>query len=159
MLANLLMKTVTTPLLRRFGIRNILIVNGLIASAAIAACSLVSPGAPILFNGSILLAAGASRSMQLTAVTMVTFADVTAEQRTPASVLFSLAQQIGMGMGVAVGALMLNSSEMLRHAPMLGLFDFRLALVLAGVLSALAVIPYSGLAKDAGDELAGRKAS
>ena len=158
MLGNLLMKTVTNPILRRFGIRNVLVVNGLIASGAIASCALVSTGLPLVVNGLILFVAGCSRSMQFTAITMVTFADITPEQRSSASVLFSLTQQIGMGMGVAVGALMLNFSQILRHAPELGVFDFRAALVLAGLLSALASLPYASLAPDAGAEIAQGKA-
>jgi EmrB/QacA subfamily drug resistance transporter len=158
MAANLVMKTVTNPILTRFGIRAVLVVNGLIASACIAACALVSPGLPLLASGAILVLAGASRSMQFTAVTMVTFADVTPQQRQPASVVYSLTQQIGMGGGVAVGALLLTFSQRLRGAADLTVFDFRLALVLAGALSALSVISYLTLAPDAGDEISGHKA-
>jgi hypothetical protein len=89
---------------------------------------------------------------------MVTFADVTPEQRAPASVLSSLTQQIGMGMGVAVGALMLNFSQLLRGAAQLGVFDFRMALVSAGCLGALAILAYATLAADAGAEISGNRA-
>ena len=95
--------------------------------------------------------------MQVTALTMVTFADVRPEQRQPAAVVSALAQQIGMGGGVAVGALLLTVSQRLRGAADLSVFDFRVALVLAGLLSALAVASYRGLARDAGDEISGRK--
>ena len=61
------------------------------------------------------------------------------------------------GMGVAVGALMLNFSQILRGAPVLGLFDFRLALVLTGLFSALAVFPYASLPHGAGAEISGTK--
>ncbi len=159
MAANLLMKTVTNPILRRFGIRRVLVVNGLIASGGIAACALISPQLPLLINGLILVLAGASRSMQFTAITMMTFADIAPEQRAPASVLSSLTVQIGMGMGVAVGALMLNASQLLRGAPQLGVFDFRVALVLVGILSALAARPYATLAADAGAEISGNRAA
>jgi EmrB/QacA subfamily drug resistance transporter len=157
MAANLLMKTVTNRILRRFGLRDVLVVNGLVASAAICACALISPGEPRLLSGLILAAAGASRSMQFTGLTMITFADVTPQQRQPAAVLSALTQQLGMGMGVAVGALMLNFSQVLRRAPRLEVFDFRVALVLAGALSALAVIAYAGLDRDAGDEISGHR--
>jgi hypothetical protein len=70
-------------------------------------------------------------------------------------VLSSLTQQISMGMGVAVGALMLNFSRLLRGASSLALYDFRLAFVLAGVLSATAIFSYARLAADAGAEISG----
>jgi len=157
MAANLAMKTITNPILTRWGIRAVLVWNGLIASAFIAACALVAPGAPILLSGAILLLAGASRSMQFTGLTMVTFADVTPEQRQSAAVVSALTQQIGMGGGVAVGALLLTLSQALRGAANLGVVDFQIALVMAGALSALSVLSYRTLALDAGDEISGHK--
>jgi len=157
MLANLVMKTVTNPILTRFGIKAVLVWNGLIASACIAACALVSPSQPVLLTWAILAVAGASRSMQFTGVTMVTFADVRPEQRQPAAVLSALTQQVGMGAGVAVGALLLTFSQRLRGSETLATTDFQTALVLAGVLSALAVLSYMTLDADVGDEISGHK--
>jgi EmrB/QacA subfamily drug resistance transporter len=156
MLANLLMKTVTTPILAAIGIRNALIWSTLVSGLGIALCGFVSPTAYLWLNGVILAFAGAGRSMQLTAITMVNFADIAPPQRQPASVLSSLTQQIGMGAGVAIGALLLTISQSTRGGEMLALPDFRLALVLAGVLSASAACFYAGLARDVGDEISGR---
>ncbi len=158
MAANLAMKTITNPILRRFGMRNVLVVNCAIASLGIAACAVISPTLPLALSGLILVLAGASRSMQFTAITFVTFADIAPEERAAASVLSSLTQQISMGMGVSVGALMLNFSRLLRHAPDLNLHDFRLAFVAAGALGALALFSYTRLAADAGAEISGHRA-
>ncbi len=158
MAANLAMKTITNPILRRFGMRTVLVVNCAIASVGIAACAAISPSLPMALSGLILVLAGASRSMQFTALTFVTFADIAPEERASASVLSSLTQQISMGMGVSVGALMLNFSRLLRHAPDLSLHDFRLAFVAAGLLGALAMLSYTRLAADAGAEISGHRA-
>ena len=158
MSANLLMKTVTNPILRRFGIRNVLLYNGALASASIALCALLSPALPALVGALILVLAGASRSMQFTAITFVTFADIAPDERASASVLFSLMQQIGMAMGVAIGALMINASHLLRGGQSLSVADFQIALVLAGVLSALALFSYAGLEASAGAEITGHGA-
>ena len=157
MAANLVMKTITNPILTRVGIKAVLVWNGLIASTFIAACAVVAPAVPLWLSGVVLVLAGASRSMQFTALTMVTFADVGPQQRQPAAVVSALTQQIGMGGGVAVGALLLTVSQRLRGAASLTVADFQAALVLAGVLSALAVISYMSLAPDAGDEISGHK--
>jgi EmrB/QacA subfamily drug resistance transporter len=157
MLANLVMKTITNPILTRWGIKAVLVWNGLIASAFIAACALVSPSAPLALSWAILAFAGASRSMQFTGLTMVTFADVKPEQRQPAAVVSALTQQVGMGGGVAVGALLLTFSQRLHGSATLTAADFQAALVLAGGLSALAVLSYMTLAPDAGDEISGHK--
>lgn len=45
-LGNLGMKTVTTPTLRRFGFRSVLVFNGVIASLSIMACAVISPQTP-----------------------------------------------------------------------------------------------------------------
>ncbi len=157
MAANLGMKLFTNRIMKRYGIRSVLLVNGAIASAGIAACALLSPTLPFVFSVAILLLAGASRSMQFTGITFISFADTAPEERASASVLASLSQQISMGMGVAVGALMLNFSRVVRGSADLSVYDFRLALVLAGVLSSLALFSYSGLAVDAGAEISGHK--
>jgi MFS family permease len=156
MLANLLMKTATTPILASIGIRNALIWSSLVSGVGIALCGFVSPQADLLLNGVILAFAGAGRSMQLTAITMVNFADIAPPQRQPASVLSSLTQQIGMGAGVAVGALLLTFSQTVRSGSVLALPDFRLALLLTGLIGASAALFYQGLARDVGDEISGR---
>jgi EmrB/QacA subfamily drug resistance transporter len=157
MAANLSMKAVTNPILRRWGLRRVAVVNTVIASAGIAGCAAISPTAPMLVSGLILAIAGASRSMQFTAIAMITFADVTPAQRAPAAVVAALTQQVGSSMGVAVGVLMLNFSQFLRRAPHLEAFDFRAAFVLAGALSALAAISYASLDKDVGAEISGHR--
>jgi EmrB/QacA subfamily drug resistance transporter len=157
MSANLGMKAITNPILRRFGMRRVLMVNAAIASLGIAGCALISPSLPYAFTAALLVVAGASRSMQFTAITFIAFADIAPEERASASVLSSLTQQISMGMGVAVGALMLNFSRQLRGAASLSLTDFRVALVLAGVLSAIAIFSYATLASDAGAEITGHR--
>jgi alkanesulfonate monooxygenase SsuD/methylene tetrahydromethanopterin reductase-like flavin-dependent oxidoreductase (luciferase family) len=58
-------------ILRRFGFRRVLVVNGLIAAAGIVGCALITPDLPLLLRGLILMLAGASRSMQFTAITMI----------------------------------------------------------------------------------------
>ncbi|MDE2261330.1 MAG: MFS transporter [Gammaproteobacteria bacterium] len=155
MLANLLMKAATNPIVRRFGMRRVLLVNGAVTAAGIAACALISPALPALLTGAILLLSGASRSMQFSAITYTTFAEVGPQERSSASVLSSLTQQIATGLGVALAALLLNFSRLLRHAASLGPFDFRAALVLMGVFGALALFSYAGLAETTGAEVSG----
>jgi EmrB/QacA subfamily drug resistance transporter len=159
MLANLLMKAATNPIVRRFGMRRILIVNGALTAAGVGACALISPGLPAALTGTILLLAGASRSMQFSALTYTTFAEIGPQERSPASILSALAQQVANGVGVALAALLLNFSRLLRHAATLGPFDFRLALVLMGIFGALALFSYAGLPEGTGAEVSGHRAS
>ena len=151
------MKAFTNPILRRFGIRRVLVANGAISSAAIACCALVSPTLPLPASGLLLVLAGASRSMQFSSITFVTFADIPSQERSSANAVFALMQQMCTGIGVAVAALLLNFSRLFRHAPSLTPPDFQFALVATGVLGALAVFAYAGLPQDAGAEITGHK--
>jgi EmrB/QacA subfamily drug resistance transporter len=113
---NLLMKTVTTPALRLFGFRNVLIGNGVLAGASILACAAVSPTTPAAVTVMVLLAAGLTRSMQFTALATLTFADIEPRLRGSSSTLSSMLQQVSVGMGVAVAAVLINVSQSLRGA-------------------------------------------
>ena len=88
-LGNLGMKTVTTPTLRRFGFRSVMVVNGIIASASIMACGAISPQTPQALVVALMLIAGLSRSMQFTALNTLAFADIDAAQRSSAATLSS----------------------------------------------------------------------
>ena len=155
MLANFLMKAATNPIVRRFGMRKVLLVNGAITAAGIAACAFIYPGLPALLTGAILLLSGGSRSMQFSALTYTTFAEIAPEERSSASILSSLAMQIANGVGVALAALLLNFSRLLRHAASLAPLDFRLALVLMGIFGAFAVFSYASLPEGTGAEVSG----
>jgi EmrB/QacA subfamily drug resistance transporter len=155
MAANLLTKLITNQIMRRFGIRSVLVSTSIMAGISIALCACIVPGSYPSLNGAILALAGAGRSLQLTAITMVNFADIGPAQRQPASVFSSLTQQIGMGAGVAVGALLLTSSQSFRGALSPDIVDFRFAFVLAGVLSTLAVFSFLSLSRTVGDEISG----
>lgn len=156
MLANFLMKAVTNPIVRRFGMRKVLLVNGAITAAGIAACALITPGLPSWLTGAILLLSGGSRSLQFSTMTYTTFAEIGPEERSSASILSSLAMQVANGVGVALAALLLNFSRLLRHATTLEPFDFRLALVLMGAFGALAVFYYASLPEGTGAEVSGQ---
>ena len=93
--------------------------------------------------------------MQFSALTYTTFADIGPEERSSASILSSLAMQIANGVGVALAALLLNFSRLLRHAASLAPFDFRVTLVLMGVFGALAVFSYASLPEGTGAEVSG----
>src|SRR5664279_2189818 len=98
---NLLMKPGTTPVLRRFGFRPVLLVNGIINSAAIAACAALSAETPLALAALILFIGGMTRSMQFTALNTIAFADVPQRAMANANTLFSTAFQLAMGLGVA----------------------------------------------------------
>ena len=158
-IGNLAAKTVTTPTLRRFGFRSVLVVNGLLAGLSTAACGLLAPATPYAAIVAILFIAGATRSMQFTALATLAFADVDADRRSSATTISSMSQQLSMVFGVAVAAGCLNLFQMWRGAPALGLADFHAALFLVGAVICLASLYFLILTRDAGAEVSGHRQS
>jgi EmrB/QacA subfamily drug resistance transporter len=156
-IGNLAMKTVTTPLLKQFGFRAILIFNGLIASLSLAACSLLSAGSSEVIAFALLFIAGLSRSMQFTALNTLTFADTTAAQRTSASTISSMLQQMSMLLGVAVSAIVLNLSQMAHGNATTSLTDFRIAFFVVGIIGVVSALRFVVLPANAGEEVSGHK--
>ena len=156
-IGNLVMKTVTTPTLRRFGFRSVLVVNGCLAGLSTAACGLLGPDTGYGVIIAVLLVAGATRSMQFTALATLAFADVDADRRSSATTITSMSQQLSMVFGVAVAAGCLTLLQMSRGAPTLGLADFHAVLMLMGALIGLASLYFLALKPDAGAEVSGHR--
>ncbi len=156
-LGNLSMKTVTTPLLARFGFRTVLFFNGLIAALTIAACGFLVPETPRVVIYALLFMTGLSRSMQFTALNTIAFADITSAQRSSASTLSSMLQQVSMLLGVAIAAAVLNVSAAVRGLGDPGLVDFRWAFVVIGAIGVVSSLRFLQLPDDAGAEVSGHK--
>lgn len=152
---NLLMKTVTTPALRYFGFRTVLIANGVLAGAAMIACAFLTPATSTVIVVAVLLIAGLTRSMQFTALATLAFADIEPHQRASSATLSSMVQQVGVGVGVAVAAILINLSEAWRGAAHLALADFRFAFLVVGGVALAASLLFLRLAPDAGAEVSG----
>jgi EmrB/QacA subfamily drug resistance transporter len=155
MLGNLSMKTITTPILQRWGFKRVLVVNSVLNGLSIIALALISPGMPFAVATVMLFFSGASRSMEFTAINTLAFADVPDDQRTGANTLSSMIHQLGFSLGVALGAALLSASLSLRGSKVLELADFRLAFVVCGLVGLSSVLWFIRLAPDAGAEVSG----
>jgi EmrB/QacA subfamily drug resistance transporter len=154
MLGNLVIKSVTTPLLRRFGFRRTLIWNGWLNVACLAAIGSIQPSLPVAVIAPLLLIAGMSRSMNFTSINTLAFADVPDAMRAHASALATLLQQVSVVLGVAVGVLVLGFARNLRGAESIALPDFRWAWAAVALIMVVAVMLYRRLPEDAGSALA-----
>lgn len=156
MTGNLVMKSVTTPVLRHFGFSRVLFVNGLLCALAIGCCGLLTPGTNRILLYALLLAAGMTRSMHFTSVNTLAFADVAPAQRATASTLSAMLTQLAFTLGVAFASLLLALSQQVRGASRLMLTDFRAAFGGAGILMLLGALWMLRLPRGAGAEVAGR---
>jgi EmrB/QacA subfamily drug resistance transporter len=156
MTGNLAMKSMTTPVLRRFGFARVLFVNGCLCALTICACGALSPGTGRALTWAILLLAGMTRSMHFTTVNTLAFADIAPAARAGASTLSAMGQQLASTLGVAFAALALALSQYARAAHGPALVDFRHALWAAASLMLIATLWTMRLPRDVGAEVSGR---
>jgi EmrB/QacA subfamily drug resistance transporter len=152
-LGNLAMKSVTTPILLRLGFRRVLVGAGIGNAGAIAAFAFVGPQTPWLALIALLIFAGCIRSMLLTGINTLMFADVTPAQRPAAASLATVSMQTAAALGVAVGAIVLAISQNWHGGTRLVLADFHAAFAAMGVFCALATVSFWRMPDDAGAEM------
>jgi len=150
------MKTFAARIIRRFGFRRILIVNSLIASALTAACGLFTPLTPFAVMIAVLLVGGFFRSLQFTATNVIAYADVDARLMSRATSLVSVAQQLSIAAGVAVGALAVEIAVQVNGTGVITAEDFHPAFFLIGAISASSALLFWTLPPDAGASMADR---
>jgi len=157
---DLSMKSVVIPLLRRFGFRQILIVNGVITAGTMVLCAMLSPGTPLTLLLLILFVHGAARSMEFTCLTTLAYSEIPPERMSRANGFLSAVMQLSTGLGVAVGAITLRMVALGRghSAAQPELHDFRWAIVLMAVLALGPVVDSLGLSKSAGASTSGHTA-
>ncbi|MGA5653293.1 MFS transporter [Rahnella contaminans] len=157
---NLAMKPFTSPILHRFRFKSIMLVNGLLNSATIFACALLTPDVPTAITLLLLFASGMTRSMQFTALNTLAFSQVPAEQMGGANTLFNTAQQLSTGLGIAIGALSLRVAEhFLPASAGMQTGTFHIAFIIIGVFSLTGTLDSLTLDPTAGDEIRRKKES
>ena len=145
---NLGIKPTTTPLLRRFGFRTVLLgaVFGSVATAALIAT--LHGDTPVVFTVALLVASGAFRSIGFTVYNTVTFADVDTADLADANTLASAIQQVAVGLGAAAGALAI------RLTLVLGLHDpYQAAFLVVAAALLIPAIEGLFLPRDVGSAL------
>jgi MFS family permease len=105
---NIGIKPATSAILRRSGFRAVLVSNGIVQAGAMFGFAVIGPGTPMVAVLGLLTVAGASRSMQFTSLGTLAFADVPQAWMAPANTWFSVSFQLGTGIGVGIGALLLQ---------------------------------------------------
>ncbi len=150
------MKWATTKFLRRFGFRTILIVNSLISAAFLAVCATFTSATPVAVMVTMLFVGGFFRSLQFTAINTIAYAEVEPQRVSRATALVSVAQQLALSSGVAVGALAVELSVRFRDNGPLSAVDFSTAFLTVAAISATSIFIFMRLSPDAGAEMANR---
>jgi hypothetical protein len=152
-------KIVTTRLLRRYGFRRVLLVNGTLTTLTIVGCAALTPSTPYTVISIVLFASGLTRSLQFSALNSLTFADVLPDQMSAANTLANVVQQLTLGFGVAAAAAAVHLAALLNGDVATGptLTDFRTAIVAAAIMAAASTLDALALSSDAGSLVSGHR--
>jgi EmrB/QacA subfamily drug resistance transporter len=140
-------------ILRRFGIKRVLLINTLIATAFIAACALFQPTSSYWFILSILVIGGFFRALQFSSLNSLAYADLGTSDMSKATGFTSVAQQMSITAGVALAALALEGARYVKGDMMLTPGDFSWAFLVVSLISASSIFMLIPLPMDAGASL------
>jgi len=149
------MKTITVFILRRFGFRTVLSINGVAASAIVVAFGLFTATTPHFLIAAVLLVSGCLRSLQFTALNAISFADIAPQNMSQAASVSSMAQRLSQSLGIAAGAYFLQLSSVVQNHATIVTADFWPAFLGIGLISVAAPLLHLRLRPEAGIEVSG----
>jgi EmrB/QacA subfamily drug resistance transporter len=154
-LGSILAKPLAPSLLRRFGFRDTLAVNGFFASAGYAICGLFRPGWPLPLMFLIMVTSGFFMSIQFTGYNTVAYDEVSQQRMSSATSFYTTFQQLMLSMGICAGAAALQGAMVLRghHLPQFA--DFTFAFWTVALISLSATFWNRRFSHDAGHEISG----
>jgi EmrB/QacA subfamily drug resistance transporter len=145
------------PVLQLFGFRWMLIWNGLLSGACLAACGLFTAETPLIVILLVLFVAGFSRSTQFNGIQALGYAEIPSAVMSRATSFSSMMQQLMQSFGVGLTALVVHLSTVMHgHGDIITAGDVSHGFFAIGLLSVLSVIVFYLLPATAGSELTGR---
>lgn len=158
---NVLIKPATTPLIRRFGFRLVIIGSALGGAVMFACCAFLSRDTPTFVIALVLFGSGVFRSIGFSGYNSLQFADIGERQMAGANTLSSTIGQVAAALGVAFGALALRVGDgvLAAVAPDLGvLANYHFVFAVMAVIMLFPVLDaVFGLHARVGHEVAARK--
>jgi EmrB/QacA subfamily drug resistance transporter len=157
---NVGIKPLTTPLMRTLGIRTVLLIALSMSIGCLLAMGLLQTTTPLTVIIIVLAVSGVFRSVGFSAYNSVAFSDVPADRMSHANTLHATLQELGAGLGIAVGALLVRVGEPVGEA--LGLADdpgtpYRVAFVLLGAIMLVPLVEAVLMPASAGGAVTGRR--
>ena len=161
-IGNIGIKPATTPLIRRFGFRAMLVFGSLASAVTFALCALLTRDTPQALTFALLVCSGAFRSIGFSAYASVQYADIAPAQLASANSVSATLVQLAAGAGIAVGALLIRIFDGVAAFPADHAGPFRGAFLTMAVLMLISTADSLSLHRQAGAEVsrpAGPKAN
>jgi hypothetical protein len=106
---NLAIKPATTPLLRRFGFRTVLLTATTGVAVTMAAAGALTAATPVVVTAGVALLSGVARSVGFTAYNVVGLSDIPPERLRDANTLTAATQQLFGALGIAAATVALRA--------------------------------------------------
>ena len=151
------MKLGVNTIIRTFGFRAVMCGNAVISAGFLFGYAFFRPSTPHFVIFAALLAGGFFRSLQMTSINSLSYADVPGAMLSRATSLTSMCQQLSQAVGVGTGALLLYVFIALRGEASPTPLDFSLAFAVVGAIGMLSVPFFLKMSPDAGAEVSGRR--
>jgi EmrB/QacA subfamily drug resistance transporter len=152
---SMVMKASAARILRRFGFRNTMIWNAVIATGLLASCAAFRPGWPQWGIYGLLLITGFFQSLQFTAYNTIAFDEIPPNRSSAAMSFYSTFQQLMLSMGICASAIVLNVSISVAHHTQAELGDFSVAFLAVTAVSIFAAPLSARFDPRAGEEMSG----
>ena len=152
----LVMKTTAPPILRRFGFRQVLIVNGVICAATYMIYAAFRIDTPHWIIMAALAIGGFFRSLQFTSLNGMAYADLDQGQMSRGTTTSSMAQQFMQSVSVGVAAALVHVLMVSRGETHLTGASVAPAFAIIGAATLVSLYWFVRLPADAGDEMNNR---
>jgi EmrB/QacA subfamily drug resistance transporter len=156
---NVVIKPATSPLIRRFGFRAVIVWSNLCGAVVFGLCAFVDSSTPVVVIAVLLFLSGVFRSIGFSGYNSVQFADVPTSLTSGANTLASTLQQVAVGLGIAVAALIVRATTTGASLvdPEASELGYRWAFAVLAVLLVVPAIEAWRMSAHAGAEVAARR--
>ncbi len=152
-IGTLAVRPISAWLMRQFGYRTLLSVNGLICTGMIASFALVQPQTPHWLVFLMVLVFGVARSTQFMTTNTLTYADTPSSKLSRATSLGGVIQQLTVSFGVSTAAALLGLIAGPGKSPSVA--EFHHAFLLVAVITLVSVPGFLRLAPEDGSVVSG----
>ena len=152
-------KMQTARMLRRWGFKRVLAINGVLCALGLGVCGLFTASWSLGAIAFVVSVAGFFRSIQFNALAAIAYADLPAAKIASATTLNTMGQQLAVMLGIAVSSLVVDFSSQWGRRVAPATSDFAVAFGLLGMLALLALPSYLRLSPTSGSDLSGHRAS
>ena len=150
------MESGAKAVLGHWGVRPVMMWNGLTSTIFLAAIASFRPSWPTVAIYAVLLVGGFFQSLQFTAYNTIAYADIDRARMSSATSFYTTFQQLMLTLGICTAAGSLAGSLAITGHSHALLSDYSAAFAVVALVSLAAAPTCSRLPRDAGDELSGR---